>query len=151
GDAEASLAELRRLAATVPPDRQMGDNQPAGAHLQIAEDVLAADVAARRGHTDEAVRLLQDAVAAEDALPYTQPPPWYQPVRHRLGAVLLHADRLPEAEAVYREDLRRNPDNGWALNGLAATLRREGRTAEAAAVEERQHQAWARADVTLAT
>src|SRR5262249_3219745 len=70
-DADAALADLRRQAARVAPDRVLGDNQPAGPHLQLAENVLAADIATRRGRTDEAVRLLEAAVAIEDALPYT--------------------------------------------------------------------------------
>jgi tetratricopeptide (TPR) repeat protein len=150
-DAEASLAELRRLAATVPADRIVADNQPAVLHLEVAEKVLAGELAARRKRTDDAVRLLQDAAAAEDRLPYTEPPPWYQPVRHRLGAVLLRSGRVAEAEAVYREDLRRNPENGWALHGLGEALRRGGKRDELAAVEERRHRAWARADVRLST
>jgi tetratricopeptide (TPR) repeat protein len=149
--AKESLAELRRLAATVPPDRIVADNQPAAMHLRLAELVLAGEIEARLGHPAEAVRLLEEAVQVEDRLPYTEPPPWYQPVRHRLGALLLRERRLAEAEAVYREDLRRNPENGWALHGLAATLRRQGKGEEAAAVEARQERAWARADVALQT
>ena len=148
-DADASLAELRRLAATVPADRIVADNQPAVQHLLIAEKVLAGEIAARRGRTDDAIVLLQEGVAAEDALPYTEPPPWYQPVRHRLGAVLLKRGRAADAGAVYREDLRRNPDNGWALAGLCEALRRQGKRDELAAAEARRYRALARADVKL--
>jgi tetratricopeptide (TPR) repeat protein len=148
-DAETSLAELRRLAATVPSDRIVADNQPARMHLELAEKVLAGELAARRGRTDEAVRTLTDAVAVEDRLPYTEPPPWYQPVRHRLGALLLQSRRAADAEAVYREDLRRNPDNGWSLFGLHEALERAGKREEAATVAARLHRAWARADVRL--
>ncbi len=148
-DADASLAELRRLASTVPADRIVADNQPARLHLTIAEQVLAGAIADRRGRSDDAVRALQDAVETEDRLPYTEPPAWYQPVRHRLGALLLHAGRVTEAEAVYREDLRRNPENGWSLFGLRECLRRRGERAEARAVADRQQRAWARADVRL--
>jgi tetratricopeptide (TPR) repeat protein len=149
GDAETSLAEIRRLAATVPGDRIVADNQPARMHLELAEKVLAGEIAARRGRTDDAVQILADAVQVEDRLPYTEPPPWYQPVRHRLGALLLRAGRVADTEAVYREDLRRNPDNGWSLFGLHEALRRAGKREEAAAVAARQHRAWARADVRL--
>jgi len=37
-----------------------------------------------------------------------------------LGAVLLNAGRHEEAEKVYREDLKKWPNNGWLLYGVAA-------------------------------
>ena len=77
---------------------------------------------------------LEEAVRLEDQLPYTEPPAWWRPARHVLGAVLLDAGRPAEAEAVYREDLRRNPENGWALLGLSRSLR-EREPDEAAAAD----------------
>jgi predicted Zn-dependent protease len=88
-------------------------------------------------------------VAEQDGHWFTEPPVWYYPVRQSLGAALLAGGRPVEAEAVYREDLKRNPDNGWSLFGLAQSLRAQGRRAEAAAVEARFQKAWTRADVTL--
>ena len=52
-------------------------------------------------------------MAREDRLAYDEPRDWFFPVRHMLGAQLLTANRAPEAEAVYHEDLLRNPANGW--------------------------------------
>ena len=66
-----------------------------------------------------AERLLRAAMAEQDTHWFTEPPPWYFPVRQSLGAVLLQAGRPADAEVVYREDLRRNPGNGWSLFGLA--------------------------------
>ena len=80
-----------------------------------------------------AERLLRAAVAEQDTHWFTEPPPWYFPVRQSLGAVLLQAGRAREAEQVYREDLRRNPGNGWSLFGLTRSLRAQGKTAEAGA------------------
>jgi len=148
-EADAAHAELATIVDAIPGDRIIGDNQPAREHLRLAATILAGEIAARRGRTDEAIRTLEEAVRLEDKLPYTEPPAWYAPVRHRLGALLLRDGKLAEAEAVYREDLRRNPDNGWALYGLAATLRKEGKTAEAAEVDARFQRAWTRADVKL--
>ncbi len=54
-----------------------------------------------------------------------------------------------EAEQVYREDLRRFPENGWSLFGLAQALRAQGKSNEAAAADGRFRRAWAGADVTL--
>jgi TolA-binding protein len=70
-------------------------------------------------------------------------------VRHSLGAALLRAGKAVEAEAVYREDLKRFPENGWSLFGLTAALKAQGKTAEAAAVDARFQKAWAGADVKL--
>ena len=50
---------------------------------------------------------------------------------------------------MYREDLRRTPENGWSLHGLAQSLRAQGKAAEATAVDARFRVAWARADVVL--
>jgi len=86
-------------------------------------------------------------VQLEASLPYSEPPFWLQPVRHNLGAVLLLAGRPAEAEAVYLEDLRINPENGWALHGLTQSLRSQNKGATQE--ETRFRAAWAQADVTL--
>lgn len=53
------------------------------------------------------------------------------PVRHALGALLMADKRYAEAEAIYREDLRRNRDNGWSLTGLQLALQKQERKSEA--------------------
>jgi predicted Zn-dependent protease len=88
-------------------------------------------------------------VAIEDELPYDEPPGWHMPVRQSLGALLLEAGRPADAEAVYREELRRNPENGWSLFGLSKALLEQGRDEEAAAVNARFREAWAHADIEL--
>ena len=80
---------------------------------------------------------------------YDEPTDWYFPVRHLLGPMLLEAGRDAAAEALFRADLERNPENGWALTGLAAALRRQGRENEAAAADRRLAFAWSRADLDL--
>ena len=70
-------------------------------------------------------------------------------MRQTLGAVLLQAGRASDAEQVYREDLRRNPDNGWSLFGLAQSLKAQGKTADAGQIDESFRKAWAQADVRL--
>jgi hypothetical protein len=61
----------------------------------------------------------------------------------------MQAGRAAEAEVVYWEDLRRNPENGWSLLGLARSLEAQGKDAPAAAARERFKKAWSQADVTL--
>jgi len=137
------------IAADTAADRIIGDNIPAKKILELASDTLAGEIAASRGQKREAIRLLENAVALQDELPYTEPPPWYFPVRQALGAVLLAAGNPKAAEAVYREDLARNPNNGWSLYGLAESLRAQGKNSEARAVDAQFKDAWQNADVTL--
>jgi tetratricopeptide (TPR) repeat protein len=120
-----------------------------GAALAPAFEVLAGEIAAARGHFDQAIAHLDRAIRLDDSLVYTEPSEVHYPPRHALGAVLLEAGRAQEAETVYWEDLRRNRENGWALFGLLQALRAQNKTADAALTETRFKAAWARADVTL--
>jgi tetratricopeptide (TPR) repeat protein len=79
-----------------------------------------------------------------------EPPPFYYPIRQSLGAELLAAGKPAEAESVYREDLKRNPANGWSLHGLELSLRAQGKDQEADGVAQQAATAWSRADVRLA-
>ena len=117
--------------------------------LTIASNVLAGEIAAKAGDYDEAIGHLDRAVRLEDSLVYNEPPDWYYPVRHTLGAVLLEAGRPVEAEVVYWRDLEENNENGYSLFGLWKSLVAQERTAEAAAVAARFEAAWADADVEL--
>lgn len=117
--------------------------------LSIAVQALSGEIAVRRGEVDAGITHFQEAVKIEDAGLYFEPPKWYYPVRHSLGAALLKAGRSAEAETVYREDLRRFPENGWALFGLAQALRAQGKKDDATATEARFRKAWPDTDVTL--
>ena len=52
-------------------------------------------------------------------------------------------------ETVYREELRRNPANGWSLKGLTLALEAQHKTDEAARVRKEFEAAWQHADVQL--
>lgn len=146
--AAAELDSVRAMAAAVPADMIVSINLAAPL-LRVATSALAGEIDTRKGNTDEGLRLLKLAVATEDSLHYDEPPTWCYPVRHTLGAALLKAGRAKDAEAVYRDDLSRHPENGWSLNGLAQAVRAQGRTQEAADVDARFRRAWANADVKL--
>jgi tetratricopeptide (TPR) repeat protein len=152
GEVAAAKRERERFETAtrkVPSDASMGVN-PAHNILEIARHFLDGEVAYREGRIDDAVRELRQAVALEDRLRYMEPPEWIQPARHTLGAVLVDAKRYEEAEAVYREDLRIWPENGWSLQGLADCLRQRN-VAEAADVQARFQKTWQRADVKIGT
>jgi tetratricopeptide (TPR) repeat protein len=147
--AAAELASLRAVAGEEALGRLEFSGVAASRYLELAVRQLEGELAAARGETDAAVAALEEAIRVQDAMQYTEPPRWWLPVRQALGAVLLDAGRVEAAEAVYREDLRRVPRNGWSLFGLARSLTAQGREAEADAVETGFRNAWARADVEL--
>jgi tetratricopeptide (TPR) repeat protein len=148
-EARRELGALETLIQNVPPERSIAFFFRARNLLQLAANVLAGEIAAKGGDVAGAERLLRAAVAEQDTHWFTEPPPWYFPVRQALGAVLLQAGRAADAEQVYREDLKRNPGNGWSLYGLAQSLRAQGKTAEASKAEADFGKAWVRADVKL--
>jgi len=157
-----ALAATRRFAqaqAALDTLKQISDSGTRGyasagwttpsTNLQIATHALLGEIAARRGALDEGIAHFRQAMKIEGDQLYTEPPDWYYSIRHSLGAVLLQAGRAVEAERLYREDLKRFPENGWSLFGLAQALRAQGKSAEAAEVDARFARAWAGADVTL--
>jgi tetratricopeptide (TPR) repeat protein len=148
-EARRELGELDAVIRSVPAERTLAFFFRTTNMLQLAANVLAGEIAAKAGDFVTAERLLRAAVEEQETHWFTEPPPWYFPVRQALGAVLLQANRPRDAEAVYREDLKRNPGNGWSLFGLAQSLRAQGNAAEAARVEDDFRKAWARADVRL--
>jgi tetratricopeptide (TPR) repeat protein len=150
-EARAALLQLQAAAAAPALQTTKVKNvNPAGALVDIAVLTLQADLAALDGRHGEAVALLQQAVAGEDALAHDEPHLWLAPTRHALGATLLDAGRAGEAESVYRQDLLHYPENGWSLVGLAQALAQQGRSGDARATQLRAQAAWRDADVPLA-
>jgi tetratricopeptide (TPR) repeat protein len=149
-EAKQELRQVRTIAADprLEQIRIWGLN-PTSSLAEIAAAVLHAEIAAARKNTRTAVAQLRKAIAIEESLIYGEPPDWFYPVRHNLGAVLLEAGRPGAAEKVYREDLARFPDNGWSLFGLAQSLRAQGKKQEADAVQRRFEAAWQHADVEI--
>ncbi len=146
-EAVAEQTAFRKAVEALPEGTMMQQNSAADG-LAIAEKVLEGEIAFRRGEIDSAVTSLRKAAELEDRLRYMEPPDWLQPARHSLGAVLVSAGRMAEAEEVYRTDLARWPENGWSLFGLARTLDAR-KSPEAADVRKRFKQAWEHSDTPL--
>ncbi len=119
-DAGAALDTVRAASAAL-------TTNPGDPVMNIAERVLAAEIAIRSGKPADAIAPLTEAKDIEDGLMYMEPPYWHQPVRHFLGAALLELNRPAEAERAYREDLARFPKNAWATRGLERSLRAQGK------------------------
>jgi len=149
-DAKPHLDALAKAAANPMFEKFMvGPKHPLSQTLRVAERVLAGEIAAAGKDYDAAIFALEQAVAAEDSHVYYEPPLWHHPVRQTLGAVLLQAGQAAKAEQVFRDDLNRNPNNGWSLWGLAQTLKAQKKLADAAKVEEQFKKAWRNSDLTL--
>ena len=110
--------------------------------VQTARHVAVGRLADARGDLNAAVKAFEDAVFVQDTLPYTEPPHWYYPVRQSLGAALLRAGRLDEAEKAFRESLAQTPSNGWALKGLMEVYRQRGDAPALKAAQKRFETTW---------
>jgi tetratricopeptide (TPR) repeat protein len=149
-EAESARAAVTALAADPVLQKTYASAvNPASAILEVAQAVLAGEIAAKRRRGDEAARHFDRAAALEDALTYMEPPDWPLPVRRLQGAALLDLGRAKQAEAAFRGDLRKFPDNGWSLSGLQAALERQGRGADAQAVKARLTDVWKQADIRV--
>ncbi len=147
---QGHLDKLARAAADPAFDKLMiGPKHPLSATLKIAEKVLAGTIANAKKDYRAAIAAFEQGVALEDAIAYYEPPLWHQPVRQKLGAVLLAAGKPKAAEAVYQEDLKRNPENGWSLYGLQQSFLAQNREKDAIEAAKRLDAAWEHSDVLL--
>ena len=151
-EAEAELEQLNLLVNDPELKKQVTFSNNTGfAIMRIAPEVVTGEIAARRKDWDKALLHLERAIRYEDSLIYQEPSDWHAPVRQNLGAVLLEAGRPEEAEAVFWEDLRKNPENGWSLFGLLQALKAQRKNDDAALVEARFKKVWKDSDVQLRT
>lgn len=155
--AEAEAQAFAEARARVPESRTLFNNAVDDI-LAVAAEMMAGEIAYRKGDHDQAFAHLRRAVELDDSLPYDEPWGWMQPARHALGALLLEQGQTDEAHAVYRADLgldatlRRpcqHPDNVWSLHGLHETLTKPNQIAQARMIKQRLDIAKARADVPI--
>ena len=146
-EAEQELTTLKALLSDESLKGQTTFSANSGfAILRIAPEAVAGEIAAARGEWDTATLHLDRAIRFEDALIYQEPHDWHAPVRLNLGHVLLKAGRADEAESVFWEDLKKNPESGWTLLGLLKAQRTQGKEIDAALSESRLKKAWKEAD-----
>ena len=84
------------------------------------KEELAALVALRNGHGEDAVARMEEAVVLEGQLPPPLGPPRpIKPASELLGEILLERGRPREAAAAFERALERWPNRSLALLGLA--------------------------------
>ncbi len=148
--AEAAKEQAAFMVARtrVPAEATFGNNKGTDI-LDVAEHLMRGELLYLKGEIEPGLAAMKEATAREDKLRYDEPPSWIQPTRHPYGAALLQAGRFAEAEAVFREDLKKLPENGWGLFGLERALRLQKKDAEADSVKKRFDVVWRKADMKI--
>lgn len=121
-------------------------NAPVDA-AKVAEKILAGVIAEKENNFTKAIQLLKEAVVNEDALIYDEPKDWLLPAREYLGKALLNAGNAVMAEKIFKEDLKENPNNHWALYGLYQALNKQKKNTDALLIKKQFHKAFAGADI----
>jgi tetratricopeptide (TPR) repeat protein len=115
--------------------------------LGTVAGILEGEILRTAGDLNASITAFEKAVELEDALTYDEPEPLPFAARHWLGAALLEAQRYPDAERVYREELEDHPHNGWSLLGLQKAL--AGRSVKSQEVDADLAASWSRADAWI--
>lgn len=150
GDREAAewnLRQLRKIRAAMAEDRPMLGHKARDV-LAIGQYDLAGRLAAAASENFVAEGYFRQSIAAQDALLYDEPPPWFRSQRQVLGMFLVQQGRGAEAAPLFDHGLAMFPDNGWDLFGLAAARRAAGDASAAEEAEKRAKQAFSSGDAT---
>jgi hypothetical protein len=147
GDLDAAREDAEALAAFAASDEAAAMEMPeaffpAQTILRIADATLAGEIALAEGDASGAIDRFRQAVDLQDALPYMEPPYWFNSARLDLGRAHLAAGQPAEAAAVFEADMIEYAENGWALHGLQASLSAQGEIQAAEAAALRFRAAW---------
>jgi tetratricopeptide (TPR) repeat protein len=151
GDAASARAEQKQWLegiSKISPEATFGNNKVSDL-CDLASTMVEGEILLREGKTEEGLDKLRHAVTLEDALAYDEPPGWMIPARHALGAFLMSYGKHAEAEQVYRDDLKKLPNNGWSLYGMSAALKAQGKNDESAKYAAEFQKIWAKADLVI--
>ena len=116
---------------------------------KVPVNLLRGEILMKQKNVSEAIKTFDQAVKAEDKLRYNEPPDWKIPSRHFLGAALFDAGDFGEAEKVFMEDLKKNPENGWSIKGLLQCQEKLGKKTEVMNTSKRFSKAWKNGDVQI--
>lgn len=145
GDAPAARETAEEISAL----KAEGDFQglidgfvPALEVVEIMHQVVLGRAAVADEDYAAAIDHFGAAAAIQDALPYTEPPYWYYPVRQSYAAALLMDRQIPRAEQEFYRTLVQNPDNAWAYWGLAMAREARGDVDGAALARQQAGRGW---------
>ncbi len=129
GDAAKARGEadaIAKIAAEEDFTNLQANLIPVPGILKIQRLTVTARAAAVEGDLATAINAMEDAVAEQKALNYTEPPYWYYPAKQTLAALVLRAGDGERAEQLFVESLSEIPNNGWAFYGLAEAYKSQG-------------------------
>lgn len=151
-DAKKHLAKMKTIMAdTTLKDLTIWGFNSVFDLCLIASKTLEGEINAKEKKYAAAILLLQEATKIEDALIYNEPPDWFFSVRHHLGAVLIDAEKIQEAQKVYEKDLKNYPKNGWALKGLMNAYEKAGNTVKYNDTKKQFDEAWKHAEIKISS
>jgi len=147
GDADFAKAYLAKVKKAADTSKAQFRTHPAARLVGVMADLLDGEITRMAGDLSGAIARFEQAVKLDDEMDYDEPEPLPFPARHWLGAALIEAKQFSEAEAVYREDLKQHPHNGWSLLGLQQALKGQNKTD--AAVDADFAKSWSRSDTWI--
>jgi tetratricopeptide (TPR) repeat protein len=128
--ARQSLAALTRLLPQIPADFDkagVSGGDPERRVPEIQQLQLQAVILSAEGHGDQAVGMMQRAVAIGKELPYAfGPPSPEKPSYELLGELLLKENKAPQAREAFETSLKLAPRRTESLLGLARAESAEG-------------------------
>jgi len=149
GDLAAAQQELDALTALAKSEAltSMNMRRPGvvGDLLGVAKSLVQARINRQAGDQTGELIALQQAVAHQDALPYSEPPLWHYPVRQTLGEAQIRAGNYAAASQTFAEDLIHFPMNPWSLYGKE--LAHQGLGENTAELRQQREQAWQNSDI----
>jgi tetratricopeptide (TPR) repeat protein len=143
----SELAQLNEIIQKGPSTTEVNFGAMGVALLNIANHVLSASIAEKRGDEQATIANLKEAMVAQDNLGSEQATSWYFPVKEALGDAYLKWGHPDEAIKMFEEDLKQYPNNGWALYGMSRSFSKLGDQKKAAQFEKEFKNAWQESDI----
>ncbi len=148
-DAHSSLKAMKELMKDASLEARLGLRSRTIDIMQVPAAILEGTIALAEKRNDDAIRFLNNAVAAEDTLHYAEPESWRLPARHFLGQAYLQINQWDKAQKIFDEDLLDHPYNFWAINGLKEVLYRAFQLPERQKLVEKYAHVFKESDIKL--
>ncbi len=143
---ESQLFEVAKKQVFEDPRFQ---NETAKEMIPILDYLMKAKTAENEGQTDQAIKILQQAVNEQDTVSFNESPVYFISARQQLGALFLNLGQHKEAERTYREDLEKIPNTSRSLFGLKESLKAQSKLYDLFWVDQAFQQAFKYSDINF--